>query len=164
MLPLYCYSLLCDNVFQFRLQKLISFVFDLFQFVKEITNTMCDKTIEQPTHDSIRDQVLLSPGPVVSYRTFKLGKRSAKTIAEAEYSLATESLQEDGFDRIVEFRIPRARRQCEVFIKNKPESWPSNTGVTDQEFDNAISKPIHSDITSAMRAFLQKQQLYLICV
>ena len=128
MLPLYCYLLLCNNVSQFRLQKLISFVFDLFQFLKEITNTMCDKTIEQPTHDSIRDQVLLSPGPVVSYRTFKHGKRSAKTIAEAEYSLATESLQEDGFGRIVEFRIPRARGKCKVFIKNKPESWPSNTG------------------------------------
>ena len=73
---------------------------------------MCDKTIEQPTQDSIRDQVLLSPGPVVSYRTFKHGKRSAKTIAEAEYFMATESLQEDGFGRIVEFRIPMARGQC----------------------------------------------------
>ena len=116
---------------------------------------MCDKTIEQPTQDSIRDQVLLSPGPVVSYRTFKHGKRSAKTIAEAEYFMATESLQEHGFGQIVEFCIPRAHGQCKVFIKSKPESWPSNTSVTDQEFDNAISKPIHSDITSAMRAFLK---------
>lgn len=131
------------------------YVFDLFQFLKEITNTTCDKTIEQPTQDSIRDQVLLSPGPVVSFRTFKHGKRSAKTIAEAEFSMATESLQEVGFGRIVEFRIPRARGKCKVFIKSKPESWPSNTSVTGQEFDNAISKPIHSDITPAMRAFLQ---------
>ena len=131
------------------------YVFDLFQFLKEITNTTCDRTIEQPTQDSIRDQVLLSPGPVVSYRAFKHGKRSAKTIAEAEYFLATESLQEDGFGRIVDFRIPRARGKCKVFIKSKPEFWPSNTSVTDQEFDNAISKPIHSDITSAMLAFLR---------
>ena len=124
-------------------------MFDLFQFLKEITNTTCDKTIEQPTHDLIRDQVLLSPGPVVSYRAFKHGKRSAKTIAEAEYFMTTESLQEDGFGRIVELRIPRARGKCKVFIKSKPESCSSNTSVTDQEFDNAISKPIHSDITSA---------------
>ncbi|XP_068701602.1 uncharacterized protein [Montipora foliosa] len=78
----------------------------LCQFLKEITNTTCDKTIEQPTQQFIKDQVLLSPGPVVSYRAFKHGKRSAKTIAEAEYSRATESLQEDGFGRIVEFRVP----------------------------------------------------------
>ena len=91
----------------------------------------------------------------MSYRTFKHGKRSAKTIAEAEFSMATESLQGDSFGQIVEFCIPRARGKGKVFIKSKAESWPSNTSVTDQEFDNAISKPIHSDITSAMCAFLQ---------
>lgn len=69
--------------------------------------------------------------------------------------MATESLQEDGFGRIVEFRIPRARGQCKVFIKSKPEPWPNTTSLTDQELDNAISKPIHSDITAPMRAYLQ---------
>ena len=116
-------------------------MFDLFQFLKEITNTTCDKTIEQPTQDSIRDQVLLSPGPVVSYRAVKHGKRSAKTIAEAEYFMATESLQEDGFGQIVEFRIPRARRKCKVFIKNKPETWPSNTSVTIISRGDWLGKP-----------------------
>ena len=41
--------------------------------------------IEQPSQGFIKDQVFLSPGPVVSYRAFKHGKRSAKNIAEAEY-------------------------------------------------------------------------------
>ena len=119
---------------------------------------MYHKTIEQPTQDSIRDQALLLPGPVVSYRTFKHGKLSAKTIAEAVYFMATESLRKDGFGWIVEFRIPRARRKCKLFVKSKPESWLSNTSVTDQEFDNAISKPF------CHACFLPKQQLYLINV
>ena len=99
--------------------------------------------------------MLLSPGPVVSYRAFKHGKRSAKNIAEAEYYKATESLQEDGFGRIVQFSVPRARGQCKVFVKSKPEPWPNSATVTDQEFNSALSKPIHSDITVPMRAFLQ---------
>lgn len=89
----------------------------IFQFLKEITNAACDKTIEQPSLQTIKDQVLRAPGPVVSYRSFKHGKRSAKTMAEAEYSRATE----DGFGRIVEFTIPRARGKCKVLIKSKPD-------------------------------------------
>ena len=91
----------------------------------------------------------------MSYRAFKHGKRSAKNIPEAEYYKATESLQEDGFGRIVQFSVPRARGQCKVFVKSKPELWPNSATVTDQEFDSALSKPIHSDIIVPMRAFLQ---------
>lgn len=126
-----------------------------FQFLKEITNTTCEKTIEQPTLETIKEQVLLAPGPVVSYRSFKHGKRSAKAIAEGEYSRATESLKEDGFGHIVEFTIPRARGKCKVFIKSKPDPWPNTASISDTEFHNAFSKPIHSGISAPMRAFLQ---------
>ena len=145
-----------NQVTDFRSQTAIKdYAFVCFQFLKEITNTSCDKTIEQPTQQYIKDQVLLSPGPVVNYRAFKHGKRSAKTIAEEEYARATESLQEDGFGRVVEFRIPRARSQCKVFVKSKPVPWPNSTTLSDQQYDNAISKPLHSDITAPMRAYLQ---------
>lgn len=106
--------------------------------------------------------MLLSPGPVVSYRAFKHGKRSAKTIAEAEYSRATESLQEDGFGRIVEFRVSRERGQCKVFVKSKPGPWPNSTTITDQQYDNALSKPIHSDITAPMRTFFLETNDYIL--
>lgn len=69
----------------------------LCQFLKEITNAACDKTIEQPTSQTIRDNILLTQGPVVLYHSFKHGKRSARTIAETEYTVATESLIQDGF-------------------------------------------------------------------
>ena len=68
----------------------------------------------------VRDNVLISQGPVVSYRSFKHGKRSAREIAKDEFNAATESLMQDGFGRIVEFRVPRARSTCKVFIKSKP--------------------------------------------
>ena len=87
--------------------------------------------IEQPSQGFIKDQVLLLLGPVVSCRAFKHRKRSAKNIAEAEYYKATESLQEDGFGRIVQFSVPRAHGQCKVFVKSKPEPWPNNATVTD---------------------------------
>lgn len=87
--------------------------------------------IEQPSQGFIKDQVLLSLGPVVSYRAFKHGKPSAKNIAEAEYYKAKESLQEDGFGRIVQFSVPKARSQCKVFVKSKPEPWPNSATVTD---------------------------------
>ena len=101
---------------------LISFFlfFFFFQFLKEVTNSACDKTIEQPTTQMVRDNVLISQGPVVSYRSFKHGKRSAREIAKDEFNAATESLMQDGFGRIVEFRVPRARSTCKVFIKSKP--------------------------------------------
>lgn len=92
----------------------------------------CDKTIEQPRQGfKDKDQVLLSLGPVVSYRAFKHGKRSAKNIAEAEYYKAKESLQEDGFGRIVQFSVSRACGQCKVSVKSKPEPWPNSVTVTD---------------------------------
>ena len=64
----------------------------LFQFLKEVTNAVCDKTIDQPTTQMVRDNVLITQGPVVSYRSFKHGKRSARAIAESEFNTATESL------------------------------------------------------------------------
>ena len=96
-----------------------------------------------------------TPGPVVSYRSFKHGKRSARAIAEAEYSRAAESLNEDGFGRIVEFTIPRASGKCKVFIKSKPDSWPNTTCISETEFQDAFSKPLHSSISAPMRVFLQ---------
>ena len=130
-------------------------LFIYFQFLKEITNPACDKTIEEPSVQTIKDQVLLTPGLVISYRSFKHGRRSAKAIAEAEYSRAAESLKEDDFRRIVEFTIPRACGNFKVFIKSKPDPWQNNSSISDTEFQNALSKPIHSSIAAPMRAFLQ---------
>ena len=112
----------------------------------------CNKTVEQPSLQSIKDQVLLALRPIVSYRSFKHGKRSVKAIAEAEYSRATESLKEDGFRRIVEFTIQRARGEI---VKSTPEPWPNTTSINDTEFCNALAKPIHSDISTSMQAYLQ---------
>ena len=127
----------------------------LFQFLKEVTNAVCDKTIDQPTTQMVRDNVLITQGPVVSYWSFKHGKRSARAIAESEFNTATESLMQDGFGKIVEFRIPRARSACKVFVKSKPNPWPNCTNVSVSEFDNALAKPLHNDITVPMRQYLQ---------
>ena len=132
----------------------IYFLF-FFQFLKEVTNAVCDKTIDQPTSQTVRDNVLITPGPVVSYRSFKHGKRSARAIAETEFNTAAESLMQDGFGRIVEFRIPRARSTCKVFVKSKPNPWPNCTNITLNEFDNALAKPLHNDITVPMREYLR---------
>ena len=90
---------------------------------------------------------------MVSYRSFKHGKRSARAIAESEFNTTTESLMRDGFGRIVEFRIPRARSTCKVFVK-------SNVSVN--EFDNALAKPLYNDITVPMRQYLQANEVALI--
>ena len=141
--------------FFYYLTSPYTLLFNSFQFLKEITNATCEKTIEQPTLQTIKDKVLLVPGRVVSYRSFKHGKQSAKAIAEAEYSRATESLKEDGFGRIVQFTIPRACGKCKVFIKSKPDPWPNTASISDTEFQNAFSRPIHGGISAPMRAFLQ---------
>ena len=127
----------------------------LFQFLKEVTNAVCDKTIDQPTTQTVRDNVLITQGPVVSYRSFKHGKRSASAIAKSEFNTATESLMQDGFGRIVEFRIPRARSTFKVFVKSKPNPCPNCTNVSVNEFDNALARPLHNDITVPMRQYLQ---------
>ena len=59
-----------------------------------MTNTICDKTIEQPSSETVKQNILYTPGHVVSYRAFKHGKRSSRSIAETEYQRATESLQD----------------------------------------------------------------------
>ena len=132
----------------------IQFLF-FFQFLKEVTNAVCDKTIDQPTSQTVRDNMLITPGPVVSYRSFKHGKRSARAIAETEFNTVAESLMQDGFGRIVEFRIPRARSTCKVFVKSKPNPWSNCTNITFNEFDNALPKPLHNDITVPMREYLR---------
>ena len=62
-----------------------------FQFLTEVTKAVCDKTIDQPTTQTVRENVLITQGPVVSYRSFKHGKRSARATAESEFNTATES-------------------------------------------------------------------------
>ena len=52
---------------------------------------------------------------------FRNGKRSAKSVVEAEYSRAAESLKAGGLGRIVGFTIPRASGECKVFVKSKPD-------------------------------------------
>ena len=55
-----------------------------------LTNAACDKTVEQPTTQTIPDEILLSQGQAEpSFRSFKHGKRSRKHICEAEYTIAT---------------------------------------------------------------------------
>ena len=127
----------------------------LFQFLKEVTNAVCDITIDQPTTQTVKGNILITQGPVVSYQSFKHGKRSARAIAESEFNTTTESLMQDGFGRIVEFRIPRARSTCKVFVKSKPNPWQNCTNVSVNEFDNALAKPLYNDITVPMRQYLQ---------
>ena len=76
----------------FRVTPLSKYPSFFLQFLKEVTSTMCDKTIEQPSKETVMESILLTPGPVVSYRAFKHGKRSSRSIAEAEYARAAESL------------------------------------------------------------------------
>ena len=52
--------------------------------MKEIPNAVCDKTIGQPTSQTVRDSILLTQGPVVTYRAFKHGKRTSRSIAEQD--------------------------------------------------------------------------------
>ncbi|KAJ7323388.1 hypothetical protein OS493_031863 [Desmophyllum pertusum] len=131
----------------------------LCQFVKEVTNPIYYKTIEQPTSSTLKESILSSSGPLVTYRAFKHGKRSSRSITEAEYCQAAESLQENGFGRIVEFRVRRATANCKVFIKSKPEPYPSTAVISSAAFDDAFSKAIHKDITAPMRAYLNDNHL-----
>ena len=101
----YCSSLFVTDV-------LILFL--ILQFLKEITHSACDKTIEQPTTQTVRDDFLISQGPVVTYRSFKHGKRRSRAIAETEYYTAAESLQLEGFGNLVEFGVPRGRGSCSI--------------------------------------------------
>lgn len=76
-----------------HLYLLLTFLifFLILKFLKEITHTVCDKTIEQPTTQTIRDDILMSQGPVVTYHSFKHGKRRSRAIAETEYYKTAES-------------------------------------------------------------------------
>ncbi|KAJ7377034.1 hypothetical protein OS493_030992 [Desmophyllum pertusum] len=105
-------------------------------FVKEVTNPICYKTIEQPTSSTLKESIISSSGPLVTYRAFKHGKRSSRSITEAEHCQAAESLQEDGFGRIVEFCVPRATENCKVFIKSKP--YHSTAVISSAAFDDAF--------------------------
>ena len=91
----------------------------------------------------------------MSYRLFKHGKRTARMIAETEYTAGTESLMQDGFGRIVEFRVPQARNSCKGLVKSKTNPWPNSVDINKQEFDIALGKPLHNDISTPMRAYLR---------
>ena len=43
-----------------------------------------------------------------------------------------------------------------VFVKSKPNTWPTSTNVSSNDYDSAIAKAIHNDITAPMRAYLQR--------
>ena len=103
---------------------------------------------------AVKESILLSPRPAVTYRAFKHGKRSSRSIAEAEYKQATESLQEDGFGRIVQFCVPRARGITKVFIKSRPDPYPITAPLTSNEFDNVLQN-LYTETTQPMVNYLQ---------
>lgn len=138
------------------LNKLVHIILFFFHFVKEVTNPICYKTIEQPTSSTLKESIISSSGPLVTYRAFKHGKRSSRSITEAEHCQAAESLQEDGFGRIVEFRVPRATENCKVFIKSKPEPYHSTAVISSAAFDDAFSKAIHKDMHYSSNEGLSK--------
>ena len=112
------------------------------------------------TTQTVRDQILRSQGPVVTYRSIRHGKRSARKIAKSQYDTAVQSLTRDGLGTMVEFKVPRARGPCRLFIKNIPNQWPTSTNVSAIEDINAIARPMHSDITANMREYLERNYFY----
>lgn len=130
-------------------------LFLTLQFLKEITHNVCGKKIKQPTTQTICDDLIITQGPVVTYRSCKHGKRQSHAIAKTEYYTAAESLQLEGFCTLVKFRVPRGRGSCKVFVKSKLNPWPNSTSVTIQKFDNAVFKPLHIYVTAPMREYLR---------
>jgi len=106
----------------------------------------------------VKENVLLIPGPVTSFRLFRR-KRNLRAISEPEYHRATTLLEADGFGRTVEFRIPRARQPCKVFVKSTPPTWPANTTLSQEQFESALNKEIYNDITEPMRIYLRENGL-----
>lgn len=96
----------------------------------------------------------MASGFVVSYRSFKYGKRFAKVIVEAEYLRVIEFLREDGFGYIVEFSILRARGKWKVFVKLILEFWLNIIFISNIEFRNVLVKLIYSGIFVFMWVYL----------
>lgn len=72
----------------------------LFLVPKQITNTVCDKTVQQPTLPDVKDTRSGSHIPVL------YGERLARSIAEPEYYKASASLAEEGFGHVIVFKVP----------------------------------------------------------
>ena len=116
----------------------------------------CESTIQQPSIQDVKVTVLLTQGPVITYRCFKHSKRTARAIAEPEYTRAVHALAEDGLGRNMEFRLQRTRGACKVFIKSAPTDWPTNSTISREQFHEARSKNCHYDITSGMKGYFRE--------
>jgi len=90
----------------------------LFQFVKEATNPIGNKTIDQPTSNTVKEDILSVSGPLVTFRAFKHGKRRLGSITETEYSQAVEFLQEDGCGKVEELSVCPELQQMVKYLFN----------------------------------------------
>ena len=116
------------------------------QFIKDITNSACEKERQQPTDQDIKEWVLTTKGPLVTYRIFKHGKRAARSIAEPEYMKALQNLTTEGFGNVIEFSVPHSSGVCKVFVKAIPQDWPQTFTLTKAAYEATIAKPVHKYI------------------
>ncbi|KAJ7323389.1 hypothetical protein OS493_031864 [Desmophyllum pertusum] len=90
----------------------------------------------------------------------KHGKRSSRSITEAEYCQAAESpYRKMDLVESWNFVWRRATANCKVFIKSKPEPYPSTAVISSAAFDDAFSKAIHKDITAPMKGLSNDNHL-----
>ena len=97
------------------------------QFLKQITSAACDKTIQQPSIAEVKDTILLTQGPAVTFRAFKHSKRAARTIAEFEYGLKVYKKTDLGEPLNLEFQEPGLQQKFSLKAVQKGNGRKTQT-------------------------------------
>lgn len=134
----------------------------IFQFIKSITNDICDDERAQPSMMNVKSGILTFPGPLVTFRSFtQSGPRLARGISQHEFTNAVEQLKAN-YGQIITLRVARSSKPTLVFVKKAPNQfieWPSDVLCSKYGFEENYRKPCHRSISQSIRQLISNQQL-----
>lgn len=128
-----------------------------------MTEDSCDQVRKQPTQYQIKVSALFFPGPVLSYRAFKqsASPKAVRSVTQTEYDSAVRQLCPI-YGTIISARVARVPKPISVFVKKSPdtyEAWPSNSFITQDQYEEKYSRQCHSAITQNIKQLLTRQGL-----
>ena len=108
----------------------------LFQFISDVLSTKKLATVHPPTQDEYRKQIILSPGQIISMRSFKQSSsRRYRKIMENEFRDALAYLSENKYGRIINYTNLGTHMQIMLFKKSKPMDIENHHLCTKQEYE-----------------------------
>lgn len=115
-----------------------------------------EKKTRQPSKHAIKEAVLLFPGRIVTWRSFKqYSSRWVRGIADIEFEEVLKELEDAQLGTVVRANMSKSRNTI-VFLKTSPETETCASCLLfdKKEYERKYQLPSPSSISKALKTYL----------